>query len=271
MANYAESATSVGVVGAGVMGEALIAALIRFGISPTEILFAEKRQVRADELVARYAITHTTLASVVGASSVILLVVKPQDMQAVLNEIKAHLNPKTLVISFAAGKKIDFISSHLGTANPIIRVMPNTATLVGQGAAAVSLGIGVSSEQREFTLGFLNSAGKAIEVGEDLQDAVTATSGSGPAYFFAFVEAMVEGATALGLTHEDATALTVQTIVGAAILLNESGDSATTLREKVTSPNGTTAAALASFRKSNLDQIVATAMTAARDRSQELA
>ena len=109
MANYAESATSVGVVGAGVMGEALIAALIRFGISPTEILFAEKRQVRADELVARYAITHTTLASVVGASSVILLVVKPQDMQAVLNEIKEHLNPKTLVISFAAGKKIDFI------------------------------------------------------------------------------------------------------------------------------------------------------------------
>jgi pyrroline-5-carboxylate reductase len=110
-----------------------------------------------------------------------------------------------------------------------------------------------------------------IEVSEDLQDAVTATSGSGPAYFFAFVEAMIAGAKKLGLSDADATTLTVQTIVGSAALLAESGDSATTLREKVTSPNGTTAAALTSFENSKLSEIVAEAMAAAHKRSQELA
>jgi pyrroline-5-carboxylate reductase len=110
-----------------------------------------------------------------------------------------------------------------------------------------------------------------IEVSEDLQDAVTATSGSGPAYFFRFVEAMVDGAKALGLSDADATTLTVQTIVGAAKLLDESGKSATTLREDVTSPIGTTAAALASFESHQLGDVVAQAMKAARDRSQELA
>jgi pyrroline-5-carboxylate reductase len=106
---------------------------------------------------------------------------------------------------------------------------------------------------------------------EELQDAVTATSGSGPAYFFRFVEAMVEGAVALGLSHADATTLTIQTMVGAAKLLDQSGDSPTTLREKVTSPNGTTFAALNSFNDSDISEVVAKAMKAARDRSQELA
>jgi pyrroline-5-carboxylate reductase len=110
-----------------------------------------------------------------------------------------------------------------------------------------------------------------IEVDESLQDAVTATSGSGPAYFFKFVEAMVEGAIALGLSHADATTLTIQTIVGAAKLLDQSGDTPTTLREKVTSPNGTTFAALNSFNDSDISGVIAKAMKAARDRSQELA
>jgi pyrroline-5-carboxylate reductase len=137
--------------------------------------------------------------------------------------------------------------------------------------AAASLGAGVSDAQRDFVLGFLAATGKVIEVSEDLQDAVTATSGSGPAYFFAFVEAMVAGAKELGLSEKDATTLTVQTMIGAAQLLEESGKSATTLRENVTSPNGTTAAALASFGKNDLNSMVAKAMKAARDRSQELA
>ena len=149
--------------------------------------------------------------------------------------------------------------------------MPNTPTLVGEGMAAVSLGAGVNAQQAEFVSGFLAATGKVIEVSEDLQDAVTATSGSGPAYFFRFVEAMVAGAKELGLSDEDATTLTVQTIVGAAKLLNESGKSATTLRENVTSPNGTTAAALASFETDHIGGVVAKAMKAARDRSQELA
>jgi pyrroline-5-carboxylate reductase len=149
--------------------------------------------------------------------------------------------------------------------------MPNTPTLVGAGMAAVSMGAGVTDAHREFVLNLLSTTGKVIEVTEDLQDAVTATSGSGPAYFFAFVEAMIAGARELGLSAEDATTLTVQTIVGAAKLLAESGKSATTLRENVTSPNGTTAAALASFSSSDLNSMVAKAMKAASDRSQELA
>jgi pyrroline-5-carboxylate reductase len=149
--------------------------------------------------------------------------------------------------------------------------MPNTPTLVGAGMAAASMGVGVTDAQKQFVFGFLSATGKVIEVTEDLQDAVTATSGSGPAYFFAFVEAMVAGARDLGLSESDATTLTIQTIVGAAQLLDESGKSPTTLRENVTSPNGTTAAALTSFASSDLNSIVATAMKAARDRSQELA
>jgi len=153
----------------------------------------------------------------------------------------------------------------------VIRVMPNTPTMVGAGMAAASMGTGVTDAHKKFVLGFLAATGKVIEVSEDLQDAVTATSGSGPAYFFAFVEAMVAGAKELGLSQEDATTLTIQTIVGAAKLLDESGKSATTLRENVTSPNGTTAAALASFGSSDLNSMVAKAMKAASDRSQELA
>jgi len=261
----------VGVIGAGVMGEALIAALITSGVNPGLITISEKRADRAAELVAKYSIQQAPLAANVASAQTLLLVVKPQDMAAVLEEIKSNINPAAVVISFAAGKTIAFIAQGLGTGNPVVRVMPNTPTLVGAGMAAASMGPGVTDTQKQFVLGFLAATGKVIEVTEDLQDAVTATSGSGPAYFFAFVEAMVAGAKELGLSDQDATTLTVQTIVGAAKLLDESGKSATTLRENVTSPNGTTAAALASFASSDLNSMVAKAMKAASDRSQELA
>jgi pyrroline-5-carboxylate reductase len=253
------------------MGEALIAALITSGVNPGLITISEKRTDRAAELVAKYSIQQAPLAANVASAETLLLVVKPQDMAAVLEEIKSKINPAAVVISFAAGKTIAFIAQGLGTGNPVVRVMPNTPTLVAAGMAAASMGPGVTEAQKQFVLGFLAATGKVIEVTEDLQDAVTATSGSGPAYFFAFVEAMVAGAKELGLSDQDATTLTVQTIVGAAKLLDESGKSATTLRENVTSPNGTTAAALASFAASDLNSIVAKAMKAASDRSQELA
>ena len=263
--------SKVAVIGAGVMGEALIAALISSGVNPDHITISEKREERAQELISKYSIKIASLTANVSDADALLLVVKPQDMATVLEEIKGSINPKAVVITFAAGKTISFISNGLGTANPVVRVMPNTPTLVGKGMAAASMGAGVTDAQREFVLGFLAATGKVIEVSEELQDAVTATSGSGPAYFFAFVEAMVAGARELGLSEKDATTLTVQTIIGAAQLLEESGKSATTLRENVTSPNGTTAAALASFGNENLNSIVAKAMKAARDRSQELA
>jgi pyrroline-5-carboxylate reductase len=261
----------VAVLGAGVMGEALIAALIGSGVEPSAISIVEKRPDRCDELIGKYAITVDSLHSAVATSDVILLVVKPQDMPALLGEIKPHINPNALIMSFVAGKKIGFIQENLSPAQPIVRIMPNTPTSVGLGAAGYSFGNNVSKEHREFVASLLTAAGKAVEVDESLQDAITATSGSGPAYFFAFVEAMIEGSIALGLTREDATKLTIQTIVGSAALLENSGDSPTTLREKVTSPNGTTAAALASFSNDQLSAIVARAMKAARDRSQELA
>jgi pyrroline-5-carboxylate reductase len=263
--------SKVAVVGAGIMGEALISALISSGVNPELITISEKRADRSAELIAKYSIRQAPLSTNVAEAEAVLLVVKPQDMSAVLEEIKGSINPAAVVITFAAGKTISFISNVLGTNNPVIRVMPNTPTMVGAGMAAASMGTGVTDAHKKFVLGFLAATGKVIEVSEDLQDAVTATSGSGPAYFFAFVEAMVAGAKELGLSQEDATTLTIQTIVGAAKLLDESGKSATTLRENVTSPNGTTAAALASFGSSDLNSMVAKAMKAASDRSQELA
>lgn len=263
-------ANHVGVIGAGVMGEALIAALIRSGVNTSDISFTEKRAERAEELEARYSISQLSLHELLAKAKIILLVVKPQDMQATLLEMVGRCGQKTLVISFAAGKTIKSISDELGESQPIVRVMPNTPALIGLGASGFSFGPGVDEAQKEFVKRFLAATGIAIEVPENLQDAVTATSGSGPAYFFAFVEAMVDGAIALGLSREDATQLTIQTITGAAALLGQSGDSPKTLREKVTSPNGTTAAALASFSQSELSETVAKAMKAAAKRSQEL-
>jgi pyrroline-5-carboxylate reductase len=263
-------ANHVGVIGAGVMGEALIAALIRSGVNTTDISFTEKRAERAQELEERYSISHQSLRELLTQSTTILLVVKPQDMQATLRDMAGDCDEKTLLISFAAGKTIKSIADGLGGSHPIVRVMPNTPALIGLGASGYSFGPGVEQSQKDFVQRFLAATGIAIEVPENLQDAVTATSGSGPAYFFAFVEAMVDGAVSLGLAREDATQLTIQTITGAAALLGQSGDSPKTLREKVTSPNGTTAAALASFSQSDLSETVAKAMQAAAKRSQEL-
>jgi pyrroline-5-carboxylate reductase len=261
----------VGLIGAGVMGEALISALVAYGLQPHSITISEKRLDRTDELRGKYSINSSELAANVSTAEVLLLVVKPQDLSSVLTEIKEHLAPETLVVTFAAGKTTSFINEGVGKPNPVIRVMPNSPILLGKGMSAISSSHNVTSGQRDFVKGFLSAAGKTIEVEESLQDAVTATSGSGPAYFFAFVEAMVAGAVDLGLNQKDATTLTVQTIIGAAKMLEESGESASTLRENVTSLKGTTAAALASFTTDGLEQLVSNAMKAARDRAQELA
>ncbi|MFM9151556.1 MAG: pyrroline-5-carboxylate reductase [Candidatus Planktophila sp.] len=260
----------VAVIGAGVMGEALIAALIRAGISPASISIVEKRLERANELIARYGITQSPLELATSSSDVILLVVKPQDMENVLQDIKNTINKSALVMSFAAGKKIGFIADHLRGNQPIVRIMPNTPTSVGLGAAGYSYGPGVTQEQKRFVTTFLAAAGVAVEVDESLQDAITATSGSGPAYFFAFVEAMISAATRLGLDESSAKTLVSQTLVGAAAMLDQSGKEARELRENVTSPNGTTAAALNVFNANKLDEIVYEAMKAARERSIEL-
>jgi pyrroline-5-carboxylate reductase len=266
-----ETKLKVGLIGAGIMGEALISALTTYGLNPKLITISEKRSERIEELTKKYSINSDNLANNVSTAQVLLLVVKPQDLGEVLAEVKGQISSQTLIVTFAAGKSISFVEDAIGKVNPIIRVMPNSPILLGEGMSAISTSHNVTAEQRDFVTGFLSAAGKTIEVDESLQDAVTATSGSGPAYFFAFVESMILGAVELGLSQKDATTLTVQTIVGAAKMLEESGKTAAVLRENVKSPNGTTAAALASFTDDGLEQLVRKAMKAARDRAQELA
>ena len=264
-------ANQVAVVGAGVMGEAFIAALIRSGVPATSIVAVVRRPERGNELVTKYSISVKTLEDALHTSDVVLLGIKPQGLADLMPEIAPHLQSGALVISLLAGKTISGISAGLNNHQSIARVMPNTPTLIGKGMAGYSLSAGVTDEQKKFVQSLLAATGKAIEIPEDLQNALTGTSGSGPAYFFRFVEAMVDGAVAMGLSHDDATTLTIQTIVGAAALLDESGDTPTRLREKVTSLKGATAEALAVFDEAGSSQIVADAMAASARRAGELA
>ena len=266
-----KSKYQVGLIGVGVMGEALISGLISSRFPKAQIVFTEKRAERAREISSKYGAREVDLTELAKSSDVILLVVKPQDLAQLLTSISGNLNKNATLVSFAAGKTTGFISEIVGADISIIRVMPNTPTLIGLGMAAISLGGSVNPEQAKFVSEFLATCGKVISIEENLQDAVTALSGSGPAYFFAFVEEMIKSGISLGLSSDQATTLAIQTMVGSAAMLEQSGKNATTLRENVTSPNGTTAAALKVFSEANLGDIVAKAMTAARDRSQELA
>jgi pyrroline-5-carboxylate reductase len=270
-ASLSKSKFQVGLIGVGVMGEALISGLVSSRFPKAQIVFTEKRADRAREISSKYGAREVDLTELAKSSDVILLVVKPQDLEQLLVSIGADLNKSATLVSFAAGKTTDFVSKIVGSNISIIRVMPNTPTLIGLGMAAISLGKSVNTELAEFVSEFLATCGKVISIQENLQDAVTALSGSGPAYFFAFVEEIIKSGMSLGLSEDQATTLAIQTMVGSAAMLEQSGKNATTLRENVTSPNGTTAAALKVFSEANLGEIVTRAMTAARDRSQELA
>ena len=269
--SLSKSKYQVGLIGVGVMGEALISGLISSRFPKAQIVFTEKRTERAREISSKYGAREVELPELAKTSDVILLVVKPQDLEQLLTSLGAHLNKNAALVSFAAGKTTDFVNGIVGPNISVIRVMPNTPTLIGLGMAAISLGQTVNPEQAKFVSEFLATCGKVISVDEKLQDAVTALSGSGPAYFFAFIEEMIKSGIALGLSSDQATTLAIQTMIGSAAMLEQSGKSATTLRENVTSPNGTTAAALKVFSEANFGEIVERAMTAARDRSQELA
>lgn len=261
----------VGIIGVGNMGEALLAGLIQAGHPAGQICITDKREEHAADLAKKYGVTLQTLSGIAAECEVILVVVKPTDLVTTLEAMKPTLGPRASIVSFVAGKTISDIESIVGGDHAVIRVMPNTPTLIGKGMSAISPGTHANNDDLAFVTSFLGASGKVVEVEEDLQDAVTATSGSGPAYFFAFVEAMISGAVALGISHDVATELTVQTIIGAAGMLELSGKDAKTLRENVTSPNGTTAAALATLGDFNLENIVHQAMAAAAKRSAELA
>jgi len=261
------SFSKVGLVGTGIIGEALIEVLLRSGLAKESLFIAEKRQERRDEVITKFGVSEIKDYS---SLDVILLAVKPQDFMATLGSISESLSNSPLIVSFAAGIKIKSIEEKIGKSSRVIRVMPNTPMVMSRGMSAISLGSAATSDDQGWVSGFLSKAGEVIVVDESLQDAVTATSGSGPAYYFAFTEAVVGAARRLGISPEDAVTLASQTLIGAALMVEKSGKELKTLRENVTSPNGTTAAALMSFADSGLEEIVYKAMKAAHDRSIEL-
>jgi pyrroline-5-carboxylate reductase len=259
------------ILGAGVMGETLLSGLLRSGWTADQIVATDRRVERQVELVARYGITMAENEQAVAEADTVILVVKPQDMAELLDEIRESLKPDTLVVSLAAGVDTESIEARLADGVAVVRVMPNTPAQVDEGMAAISAGAHSDQEHLDRVTEILSATGKVVTVPERYQDAVTAISGSGPAYLFFVVEAMIEAGVHLGLPRDIATQLVVQTMLGSAKLLRETGEHPTVLRERVTSPGGTTAAAVRQLEEHKVRAAFIGAMEAARDRSRELA
>lgn len=261
----------VAIFGAGVMGEALLSGLLR-GPSPAkEIVITERRAERAEQIRSTYGVRVLDNAEAAVEADTLVLVVKPQDMAALLAEIAPLIKPDALVISLAAGITCQSIADGLPAGHPIVRVMPNTPALVDEGMSAIAAGATCDRAHLDEAEELLSSVGKVLEVPENYLDAVTAISGSGPAYIFYVVEAMIEAGVLLGLPRATATTLVVQTLIGAAAMLRETGEHPTVLRENVSSPAGTTVAAVRQLDEHKVRAAFVSAMVAARDRSQELA
>src|SRR4051795_7547677 len=262
--------STTAIIGAGVMGETLLSGLIRAGRPVSELLVGEKRPERAQELAEKYAVSVVSNVDAARGADTIALVVKPQDMVAVLDEIGAVVKPGQLVVSLAAGITTSFLESRLPDGVAVVRVMPNTPALVDEGMAAISPGTHCDTAHLARARALLEATGKVVELPEYHQDAVTAISGSGPAYIFYVVEAMIEAGVLLGLPRATSTELVVQTLYGAATMLKETGQHPTVLREQVSSPAGTTMSALRQLDDHKVRAAFLTAMEAARDRSREL-
>jgi pyrroline-5-carboxylate reductase len=259
------------ILGAGVMGETLLSGLVRAGRRVDDLLVGEKREDRAAELEERYGVSVVSNVEAAAKADTVALVVKPQDMGAVLDEIAAQLRPGQLLVSLAAGITTAFIESRVPDGVAVVRVMPNTPALVDEGMAAVSPGTHCDEAHLVEAEALMSSVGKVLRIPERQQDAVTAISGSGPAYIFFVVESMIEAGVHLGLPRATASDLVVQTLVGSATMLRETGTHPTVLREQVTSPGGTTAAALRELEVHRVRAAFLAAMEAARDRSRALA
>jgi pyrroline-5-carboxylate reductase len=266
--------STIGFIGSGNMAEALIRGIITARVyTPHDVFVSDIRQDRLKELAGKYGVTPwDTNVQVVERSETVVLSVKPQIMGEALQSIKGAPKTGRLFISIAAGVKVEKIAEVLGDV-PIIRVMPNTPALVGEGASAL-----FANERAgallDKALSIFSAVGKAVVVREEgLIDAVTAVSGSGPAYFFLLMEAMIDAAVALGLPPDVAKDIVLQTAKGTGLLAVEAdknGESPAVLRRKVTSPHGTTEAALKVFAAHDFQKLVSDALTAARDRSREL-
>jgi pyrroline-5-carboxylate reductase len=260
--------SQVAILGAGVMGETLLSGLIRAGRRVDDLMVGEKRPERARELEERYGVAVVDTLEAAQKADTLVLVVKPQDMEDLLKEISPAARPGQLVVSLAAGITTAFLEARLPDGVAVVRVMPNTPALVDE---AISRGSHCDEEHLAEAESMMDSVGRVVRVPERQQDAVTAISGSGPAYIFFVVESMIEAGVHLGLPRSTAYDLVVQTLVGSAKLLRETGDHPTVLREQVTSPAGTTAAAIRELEDHKVRAAFLTALEAARDRSRALA
>ncbi len=255
----------IAILGAGKMGEALLSGLLRAGVK--DVVVTARRPERADVLRERHGIEVLSNADAVARASTVLVTVKPQDMDALLSSIS--VSPDQLVVSVAAGIPTSFVEKRLGPV-PVVRVMSNTPVLVDEAMSAISPGAHATEEHLLRTEELLGHVGRTIRVPESQQDAVTALSGSGPAYFFFLVEAMIDAGILLGLPRAVAADLIVQTALGSALMLRE-GEHPVKLREAVTSPAGTTINAIRELERHGVRAALIAAIEAARDRSQELA
>ena len=263
----------VAFLGGGKMGEALIAGLIRSGgRSKDEIIVTCRREERAAELAERHGVS-TTLSNEEAArwTPTMVITVKPQDMEALVAQVRDAIGTDHLVISFAAGIRCEFIENLLPPGVPVVRVMSNVPVLVDEALSVISPGAHAEDKHLAVAEELLSSVGKVLRLPEKHQDAVTATSGSGPAYFALLAEAMIDGCILLGISRDAATELIVQTMLGTAKMLRDTGMHPVEVREMVTSPGGTTIAAIRELEQAGVRAAFLNAIDAARKRSAELA
>ncbi len=264
----------IAVIGGGVMGESIVSGLLDAGPvsdSSLEVAVVEANPTRAAELADRHAVTVTDVAAAVHDADAVILAVKPHDVAAASEAARAALVPDCVVISVAAGLTVAQLEGWLPPQQPVVRAMPNTPALVRSGVTAICAGTHAHDEHVATAHAVLASVGTVVRVPEQQMDAVAAISGSGPAYVFLVVESLVEAGVRAGLPRPLATELTVATLSGSARLIEQSGEHPAILRERVTSPGGTTAAALHQLEAHGLRAAFLDAVLANRDRSRELA
>jgi len=261
-------------IGGGNMATSLIGGLVSDKASAASVWVAEPDAERRDALTDRFGVTVTAdNAELVAAVDVVVLAVKPQVLHEVCEQLRESVQQhRPLVLSVAAGIRIDDIDRWLGSDNAVVRTMPNTPALVKSGATALYGNARVGSGQRELAEGIMRAVGLTLWLDDESQmDAVTALSGSGPAYFFLIIELLQQSGMRLGLSEESARLLAVQTGFGAAKMALESPDNCTTLRARVTSPGGTTEKAIGILEEGGIRELFDKALEGARDRATELA
>ncbi|BBH66878.1 pyrroline-5-carboxylate reductase [Actinoplanes sp. OR16] len=266
MANH-----TVAVIGAGKIGELVISGLLRSGWPADRLLITTRRPARAGDLSDKYGVTAVDNATAVVEADILAIAVKPQDAGALFDEIGAQIPAGKLVVSLCAGLTTEFFAARLPEGTPVVRVMTNTPALVDQAMTAISAGPHATDEHLDVAEEMFKPLGATIRVPESQQDAVTALSGSGPAYFYLLVEAMIDAGILLGLPRQTAHELIVQTAIGSAVMLRDSGEHPVKLREAVTSPAGTTIAAVRELENHGVRAALLAALEAARDRARQIA